>query len=128
MRDLRKILVIALIAAALTLLAGCSGGSTPAPSGGTGSPGSGSSGGTPSSSVAVSMQNFAFSPSDITVAVGGTVTFTNNDSTAHDVAGGSWDSGSLAPGATFSQTFTAAGTVPIRCTIHPSMTGTITVK
>jgi plastocyanin len=40
---------------------------------------------------------------------------------------GSFDSGSLATDATFSQTFDAAGTFAYHCTIHPSMTGTITV-
>jgi len=74
------------------------------------------------------MVNTTFDPSTIEVAVGGTVTFTNNDSVPHDVAGDGWDSGSMAPGATFSQTFPTAGTFPIRCTIHPSMTASVVVK
>jgi plastocyanin len=125
MHHLRRILVVISILA-LVVLAGCGAPSTPStPSGGTGT---GSSGGPASSAVAVSMKNFAFNPSEIAVAVGGTVTFTNDDSTAHDVAGASFDSGSMAPGATFSQTFPTAGTFPIRCTIHPSMTANVTVK
>jgi plastocyanin len=74
------------------------------------------------------MSNMAFSPSDVTVAVGGTVTWTNNDSVAHTATGDSFDSGSLAPGKSFSQTFTAAGTFPFHCSIHSGMTGTVTVK
>jgi plastocyanin len=126
MRNLRRILVVVSLLA-LVVLAGCGGTPAAAPSGGTGT---GASGGTGSSSsaVAVSLKNFAFSPADITVPVGGTVTFTNNDSTAHDVVGASFDSGSMAPGATFSQTFATAGTFPIHCSIHPSMTANVTVK
>jgi plastocyanin len=129
MRDLRRLLVVVSFIA-LVALAGCGGG-TPAatPSGGTGGTGTGTSGtGSSSSAVSVSLKNFAFVPADITVAVGGTVTFTNNDSTTHDVVGDSFDSGPMAQGATFSQTFATAGTFPIHCSIHPSMTANVTVK
>jgi plastocyanin/predicted lipoprotein with Yx(FWY)xxD motif len=73
--------------------------------------------------------NFAFAPVDITVTVGETVTWTNADSPSHTVTAddGSFDSGGIAPGATFSQSFTKAGTYAYHCTIHPSMTGTVTV-
>lgn len=126
MSRLRTTLIV-IAMASLLVLVGCAAPSTPA--GGTGATGStggtGSSGGT---AVAVSLQNFAFNPSDIQVAVGGTVTFTNNDSVDHNVAGDTWSSGPMAPGATFSQTFPTAGTFPIKCTIHPSMTAQVTVK
>lgn len=71
----------------------------------------------------------SFSPSNISVAVGGTVTWTNHDVTAHTTtnSAGAWN-GSLAPGATFSRTFPTAGTFDYRCTIHPTMTGSVTVK
>jgi plastocyanin len=127
MRVLRRIAIAIAVAAALIVLVGCS---SPSGSGATGTSGSGSSAGTGSgtSAVTVSLANIAFNPSQIDVAVGGTVTFVNNYSVTHDIVGGSWDSGQLARGASFSQTFPTAGTVPIHCTIHPSMTGSITVK
>jgi plastocyanin len=121
MRHIRAILVTAALAS-LLLLAGCSS-PAPTPSGGTGGTGA-----TGSSAVAVSLQNFTFNPSDIQVAVGGTVTFTNNDTVQHNLAGDGWTSGVMAAGATFSHTFAAAGSFPIRCTIHPSMTANVTVK
>jgi plastocyanin len=73
--------------------------------------------------------NFAFAPANLTVKVGGTVTWTNTDGATHTVTAndGSFDSGSLATGATFSQTFAKAGTYTYACAIHASMTGTITV-
>jgi plastocyanin len=40
---------------------------------------------------------------------------------------GSFDSGELAAGGKFSHTFTAAGSIPYHCSIHPNMRGTITV-
>jgi hypothetical protein len=41
---------------------------------------------------------------------------------------GSFDSGTLNPGASFSQTFSTAGTFTYHCAIHPRMTGTIVVS
>ena len=120
----RRIIVAVVLAAALLVLAGCS---SPSSTGSTGS--AGSTGGTgASNTVSVSLKNFAFNPSEIAVPVGGTVTFTNDDSTQHNVAGAGWSSGPLDPGKTFSQTFPTAGTFPIKCTIHPSMTANVTVK
>jgi plastocyanin len=88
--------------------------------------------GTPVSIVsgASSMTTTAFAPNPVTVAVGGSVTWVNNDNTTHTSTanGGSWNSGSLAPGRTFTMTFSSAGTFTYRCTIHPGMTGTVTVQ
>lgn len=72
----------------------------------------------------------AFSPSTTTVAVGGSVTWTNNDNTAHTSTGssGAWDSGTISPGGRFTRTFTTAGSFPYHCSIHPGMVGTITVQ
>jgi plastocyanin len=80
--------------------------------------------------TAVSIANFAFQPASLQVAVGATVTWTNADSTAHTVTSdtGAFDSGPLAPGASFSQTFTTAGTFTYHCQIHPFMTATIVVS
>src|SRR5262249_55806920 len=72
----------------------------------------------------------AYSPSPVTVAVGGTVTWTNNDSVAHNSVSNTsvWTSGTIAPGGKFSMTFPTAGSYPYHCSIHPGMVGTITVQ
>jgi plastocyanin len=72
----------------------------------------------------------AYSPNPITVAVGGTVTWINNDVVAHTSTanGGAWNSGSIAPGGRFPMTFPTAGSFPYHCAIHPGMIGTVTVQ
>ena len=78
----------------------------------------------------VTIQNFAFSPASITVKVGTKVTWTNKDSAAHTVTGDSNDgpaSGTLAQDASYSFTFTKAGTFKYDCSIHPDMKGTVIV-
>jgi plastocyanin len=79
---------------------------------------------------AVTVQNFAFAPATLEVAVGTTVTWTNQDSTGHTVTAddGSFDSKTIASGQTFSQAFPTAGTFAYHCSIHSTMTATITVK
>jgi plastocyanin len=88
------------------------------------------SGSTSAGAMAVTIKNFAFSPDSLEVPVGTTVTWTNQDSAAHTVTAddGSFDSGQLATGATFSQTFATAGTYAYHCANHPKMTATIVVK
>jgi plastocyanin len=79
---------------------------------------------------AVSIQNFAFNPPNITITPGTTVTWTNNDSAPHTVTAddGSFDSETLQPGESFSLRFDSAGTFPYHCEIHPFMKGSITVS
>ena len=79
---------------------------------------------------ALSIANMSFGPSAITVKAGTTVTWTNNDNTAHTVTAddNSFDSGNLNKGATFSHTFATAGTFHYHCTYHPMMTGTVTAN
>ena len=81
----------------------------------------------------------AFSPNPIEANVGDTVTWTNRDSVPHTVTSGispqpdgRFDSSPnfnplLAPGATFSHTFTEAGEYPYFCALHPSAVGTVIV-
>ena len=114
---------VAVVALMLVLVACSNTTSTPATPSGTGT-----TGGTASSSVTVSMKNFAFDPTTVDVAKGGSVTFVNNDTVQHNVAGESWSSGPLDPGKSFTQTFTTAGAIAVHCTIHPSMTMTVNVK
>ena len=77
----------------------------------------------------VAVKNFSFSPEQVTVPVGGTVKWTNGDTTSHTITAndGSFDSGSTAAGGTFERTFTAAGTFTYFCAIHTSMQGTVQV-
>ena len=86
---------------------------------------SGSAQATMSGNVAVSISNFAFDPSPLTVKVGSTVTWTNNDNASHNVVAddGSFKSDTLAKGATFSFTFTKAGTYQYYCSFHGGPNG-----
>jgi plastocyanin len=79
--------------------------------------------------AAVSIVDFAFDPASVEVRSGDTVTWTNTGAAPHTVTAddGSFDSGQLAPGATFSQTFDARGDFTYHCEIHPQMTGTVSV-
>jgi len=79
----------------------------------------------------VFMQNTAFNPSSITVALNTTITWTNKDGTAHTVTsndGTSFSSGNIGNGGTFTHKFTATGSFPYHCTIHSGMTGTVIVN
>ncbi|SYZ73521.1 exported hypothetical protein [Candidatus Zixiibacteriota bacterium] len=111
-----------LVLAVGMLLYSCSSKSNP-----TSSSGGGVGGGNPN---AVTISGFAFNPSSTTVKMGTTVTWTNNDAVTHTVTsddGKFTSSGNLGQGAKYSYTFNTAGSYPYHCSIHPSMTGTITV-
>jgi plastocyanin len=79
----------------------------------------------------VSEEGIAFKPAEVTVSAGDTVTWTNNDSVAHDVTADSFssgDPGGMSPGDTFEHTFDEAGTFDYVCTVHPGMEGTVVVE
>ncbi len=78
----------------------------------------------------VSIPGFNFSPQELTISMGDIVTWTNDHSINHTSTSDDavWDSGVIPPGGSFSFTFDNAGTFPYHCTIHPAMTGTITVE
>src|SRR5215217_7781534 len=80
--------------------------------------------------MTVSIKNFAFNPPNTTVSAGTTVTWVNNDQTAHTVTAndGAFDSGTLQPGQSYSFAFDKAGTYAYHCNIHPDMTATVTVS
>jgi plastocyanin len=81
--------------------------------------------------ASVSINNFAFTPATVSLGAGGTVEWTNNQSgVMHTVTAddGSFDSGRLSTGQTFSHTFSAAGTFAYHCSIHASMHGTAVVS
>jgi plastocyanin len=83
---------------------------------------------TPSSGgQAITIKNFAFNPVTTTVKVGQKVTWTNQDSTAHNVTGGPMTSPTLDQGKSYSFTPKKAGTISYVCTIHPNMKATLKV-
>ena len=82
-----------------------------------------------STQISATIQHFAISPNPIAIAPGSTVTWTNLDGVAHMVTAddGSWGSGTLGQGATFSHVFTSPGAYTYHCAIHPFMKGTVVV-
>jgi plastocyanin len=86
---------------------------------------------TPVATTSVALQNSAFSPANIQVASGATVTFTNNDAISHNVTFNNGTVGTTGDFSSGSKTLTmpaAVGDYPFRCTIHGGMSGTVTVK
>jgi plastocyanin len=78
----------------------------------------------------VEIADFTFSPGQITVTAGTTVTWVNNDSAPHTATGdgGEFDTGTINSGGSASITFNTAGTFTYHCEIHPNMTATIVVQ
>jgi plastocyanin len=70
-----------------------------------------------------------FDPPDAAVEPGTTITWTNNGARPHTVTAddGSFDSGVLNPGDSYTVAFDGQGTVTYHCTIHPEMRGSVTV-
>jgi plastocyanin len=125
-----QVLLGAMLSVVLSLaLSGCGGGSS---SGGTGATTGGATGGSTSGGTAggttIVEKDFQFNPSSLTVKVGDKVTFDNQDSAAHHVVVGTTDLGDQQPGSSVTWTADKAGTFPVKCTIHPSMTGQINVS
>lgn len=84
----------------------------------------------PAAAASATVKDFEFDPATLTVAVGTTVTWTNEGPSDHTVTAddGAFDSGTIAQGGTFDQTLDAPGTFAYHCTIHPDMKGTVTVQ
>jgi plastocyanin len=116
----------------LLALVGC-GGSSPSPMSTTPTP-------TPTSGSPVSVgipmgaqfltPTATYVPDTLSVKVGTTVKWTNNDIVAHTATSSNnlWDTGNIPAGATGSYTFQSAGTFPYYCIYHLGMVGTITVQ
>ena len=75
----------------------------------------------------VSVANFAFSPTSLTINIGDSVKWTNSDAATHTVTAdaGGFNSTLGPSGGTFTFQFAGAGTFAYHCNIHPSMTGSI---
>ena len=80
------------------------------------------------SPIMVYIRNFAFVPSSLTIKVGQSVTWRNDDQASHTVTSdkGLFDT-NLDRGVVFTYTFTKEGKYAYTCRYHPYMTGTITV-
>lgn len=77
------------------------------------------------------IKNFAFSPNPITIQVGDTVTWTNQDSAPHTATSdtpGLFDTGQIQQNQSKSITFTQAGTFTYHCSVHPNMKATLIVQ
>jgi plastocyanin len=89
--------------------------------------------GPPATTTMVTVRNFEFEPSQITVAPGTTVTWkfegpAQHTSTSDAGSAMTWDSGLKSPGESFSLTFNEKGTFSYHCTPHPQMKGTVIVE
>ena len=77
-----------------------------------------------------------YDPQDITVSVGATVLWINEDETIHTVTSGTpeegtsgvFDSGIMDAGSTFEYTFDSSGRYDYYCIVHPWMIGSVTVE
>jgi plastocyanin len=78
----------------------------------------------------VTVADFSFSPASTTVAVGDTVTWSNEGQVEHTVKGpGFFTKKALAGGESFSHRFGQAGRFEYVCTLHPTrMRGTVVVQ
>jgi plastocyanin len=78
----------------------------------------------------VKIDNFAFTPAELTVPVGTTVTWVNRDDTPHTVVdkNKAFRSKPLDTKDSFTFTFASAGTFDYVCSLHPNMSGKIIVK
>jgi plastocyanin len=76
------------------------------------------------------MRTMTFGPKRIEITVGGSITWTNNDPLVHTITAddGSWDSGPIEPGKTWTHTFTQAGEYAFHCTPHPFMKAVVVVR
>jgi len=76
----------------------------------------------------VTIQNFAFNPSQLTVTAGTTVTWINQDSATHTVKFSDSVSPDITSGSNYQKTVIERGTFDYSCGIHPSMKGQIIVE
>jgi len=110
---------------ALTLLAAACGGNDTPPAGNGGSPSeSASSGG----GADLTIVDFAFSPTELSVTEGQTISITNTGDVAHTFT---TDDGvidqTISPGETADVTLTGVTSGGFHCRFHSQMTGTLTV-
>ena len=78
----------------------------------------------------IHIDNFAFDPDEVTIVAGDSVTWVNDDDSAHAVEADEdeFDSGNLDNGESFSFIFDTAGNYSYDCDYHSSMTGMVNVE
>ena len=79
-------------------------------------------------SVQVTIKNFVYNPTPVTVSVGGTVVWVNQDDMTHTATAddAAWDTGDIQAGTSSSPIqFSTAGTFAYHCTPHPRMKGIV---
>ena len=84
-----------------------------------------------SAETTVMIDNFTFAPQQLTVQVGTTVTWTNEDDIPHNIvssARGAFKSKVMDTEGKYSFTFTNPGSFEYFCALHPHMKGTIVVE
>jgi len=129
MHPIRKHLVVLIVLVAAAC--GGGGGDSPTSPGNPGNPGNpGGPSTSPQQTSSVTVGNNQFSPANIQVAAGTTVTWTWDPSAiTHNVTfADGVGSGDKGANATFTRTFGTAGTFQYQCTLHSGMTGSVLVK
>jgi plastocyanin len=78
----------------------------------------------------VSIVNFQFTPAEVTIAPGESVTWVNDDGAPHGLEyhDGSAGKDLLLPGASYNRRFDQPGTYDYNCSVHPYMTGRVIVR
>jgi len=79
---------------------------------------------------AASQGTNAYNPNPVALKVGDSITWTNNDTRNHTMTEntGAWNSGNIAPGATYTLTFSTKGSFVYHCALHSGMSGTVNVE
>jgi len=116
---MKKTLIIGLLVI-FVLISGCTSTTTVTPASTTPGP---TTPAQTSTEQQVNIKDFNFVPATAEVPMGTTVTWVNDDNTPHTVTSvsGSFDSGSIESGKTYSYKFNQAGTFEYSCINHPSM-------
>ena len=80
--------------------------------------------------VNVAVKNFKYAPDPITIGVGDSITWTNEDPVGHTATADddSFNTRMVFPDDSAAITFDVAGTFPYFCGAHPEMTGTVVVE
>ena len=78
----------------------------------------------------VTITDAGFGPSSVTIAVGDSVRWTNNGSTAHTVTfnNQTFDTGPIAPGTSYTRTFIQAGPYAYHDALHKELAGIVVVN
>ena len=78
----------------------------------------------------VIIEDYAYSPGNLQVSAGASVTWKNRDSAPHSATANnrSWDTGVLAKGQSATLTFDSPGTFDYFCSVHPNMKARLVVQ